>query len=86
MNLGHAIGNVWVTRKAPSLEEKRMLLAQPLYFDCSLKGVADARIHGFERGDGAAGDTVIFSTSPLRFARHESRVQKPQKSRAVSTI
>ena len=60
MNLGHVIGSVWATRKDPSLEGKRILLIQPLYFDGSLKG---GPIAALDTADAGVGDTVIFVTS-----------------------
>ena len=60
MNLGHVIGSLWATIKDPSLEGKRMLLVQPLYFDGRLKG---RPLTALDTADAGPGDTVIFVTS-----------------------
>ena len=60
MTLGHVIGSIWATVKDPSLEGRRMLLVQPLYFDGKLKG---RPLTALDTVDAGPGDTVIFVTS-----------------------
>ena len=60
MRLGRVIGNVWATRKDPSLEGKRMLLVQPLRADGTDVGRPTAAL---DTADAGPGDRVLYVTS-----------------------
>ena len=60
MRLGRVIGNVWATRKDPSLEGKRMLLVQPLRADGTDTGRPTAALDTVDAGPG---DRVLYVTS-----------------------
>ena len=54
------IGNVWATRKDPSLHARRMLLVQPLRADGSDAGRPETAL---DTCDAGPGDTVLYVTS-----------------------
>ena len=60
MNLGRVIGNVWATRKTPSLVGKRMLFVQPLSFSGKEVG---GKIVALDTVDSGIGDTVMYVSS-----------------------
>ena len=60
MNLGRVIGNLWATRKYPTLEGRRMLIVQPLTFTGTPTG---APIIALDTVDAGQGDVVIYSTA-----------------------
>ena len=60
MRLGRVIGNVWATRKDPSLHARRMLLVQPLRADGSDAGRPETAL---DTCDAGPGDTVLVVTS-----------------------
>jgi microcompartment protein CcmK/EutM len=60
MNLGRVIGNIWATRKYPTLEGRRMLLVQPLNFVGEEIG---SPLTSLDTVDAGVGDVVIYVTS-----------------------
>ena len=60
MNLGRVIGNIWATRKYPTLEGRRMLIVQPLTF---IGEEAGAPIIALDTVDAGEGDVVMYSTA-----------------------
>ncbi len=60
MNLGRVIGNLWATRKYPSLEGRRLLLVQPLTFAGKETGTP---IISLDTVDAGEGDVVMYSTA-----------------------
>jgi len=60
MNLARVIGNVWATRKYPTLEGRRMLFAQPLTFAGA--EVGDPLVM-LDTVDAGIGDVVIYVSS-----------------------
>ncbi|WP_456428564.1 EutN/CcmL family microcompartment protein [Rhodocaloribacter sp.] len=60
MNLARVIGNVWATRKYPTLEGRRMLFAQPLTFGGAEAGDPLVMLDTVDAG---VGDVVIYVSS-----------------------
>lgn len=60
MNLGRVIGNLWATRKDPSLHGKRMLLVQRLRADGTPSG---RPLVALDTCDAGPGDRVLYVTS-----------------------
>ena len=60
MNIGRVIGNVWATRKTPTLDGRRMLFVQPMNF----KGLdLGDPIIALDTVDAGRGDTVMYVSS-----------------------
>ena len=60
MQLGRVIGNLWATRKYPTLTGRRLLIVQPLTFTGAPNG--DPLI-ALDTVDAGTGDVVIYVTS-----------------------
>ena len=60
MKLGRVIGNLWATRKYPTLKGRRLLLVQPLTFAGQENG---APLLSLDTMDAGVGDVVIYVTS-----------------------
>ncbi len=60
MNLARVIGNVWATRKYPTLTGRRLLFVQPLTFAGEEDG---APIVALDTVDTGVGDVVIYVSS-----------------------
>ena len=60
MQLAKVVGTVWATRKDPQLENRRLLVIQPLDKNSNPRG---ERIAAVDTVGAGAGETVFFVTS-----------------------
>lgn len=62
MNLARVVGNIWATRKDPSLEESKILIIQPLDKNYADVGERIAAVDTVGAGPGT-GEIVFFVSS-----------------------